>query len=990
MVRLLAGLDAFRVYELPREPDPASTGVDAAARHRRLAALVSAYHAGADAVALGWRRVSAGGPVDVLAGGASLAGTEDGDRVVLGLPAGARARRLPVGELAAAMGQLPCWCRTAGITDGLLTDPDPFAPRGASGETTVRESRLPLDDSLLAVWHDPFGWLLLAEAVGQDEAADLAGEVADRLRTVQSRADSSPEYAVEARRLRRRHRELARAPVTGLWRVHLLAGGASPEAARRIAGLVCASADLEGLPYALVPAGAAADTGPLPEVLEHAPPSLPGPARSPFTAGPELLAALTRPPAREMPGLRFALRPAFDVTAENTAGHLGDGTDAMPRPGLALGQILDGGRRAAGRLTVPYESLNRHTFVCGATGSGKSQTVRALLEQATAQGLPWLVVEPTKAEYRLMAARLAGTAEVVRIRPGLAGQLPAGINPLEPAPGPDGARFPLQTHADLVRALFLAAFDADDPFPQVLNAALTRCYEDLGWDLALGEPAVPGARPRYPTLEDLQRTADQVVSDIGYGREITDNVRGFVRVRLAALRTGTTGRFLADGHPIDFARLLRHNTVVEIEDVGDDMDKAFLMGTVLIRLVEHLRLVHGGTADVTGLRHLTVFEEAHRLLRRSATRGPAAHAVEMIAGLLAEIRAYGEGLIIAEQIPAKLVDDVVKNTAVKIVHRLPAADDRALVGATMNLTDEQSQYLVTLPPGEAAVFTDGMDFPLLVRMPDGTAQERRGPSATDSPARLVASRSATCGPLCLAEPCTLRDVRDAQRSLDHAAVLRLWGELAVLAHLTGWTTPVPHPAVREALRGVGRRLLDCALSHAVDAAVAGRSAAIGGQGCHDALAVHVTDAIRARLDGDGHCPRQEPEWLAPPYRWCLVRDTLRSAVRKDPAAARHPRSAEWEETYGMPIAGDTCAEQLVAVQGWFAADQRDAARVRALAFGHSVPAPIEQAVGARRDDTDWAARLAETVAPFGSCPWVPHLLAPRTTRRGGNDADRRP
>jgi DNA helicase HerA-like ATPase len=98
----------------------------------------------------------------------------------------------------------------------------------------------------------------------------------------------------------------------------------------------------------------------------------------------------------------------------------------------------------------------------------------------------------------------------------------------------------------------------------------------------------------------------------------------------------------------------------------------------------------------------------------------------MFAGLLAEIRAYGEGLIIAEQIPDRLVPDVIKNTAVKITHRLPAADDREAVGATMNMTHAQNRFLVTLNPGEAAVFADGMDFPLLTRMPDGTAREGLG------------------------------------------------------------------------------------------------------------------------------------------------------------------------------------------------------------------------------------------------------------------------
>ncbi len=230
-------------------------------------------------------------------------------------------------------------------------------------------------------------------------------------------------------------------------------------------------------------------------------------------------------------------------------------------------------------------------FVCGATGAGKSQTVRSLLEAAAGQGTPWLVVEPAKAEYRLMAARLPG-AEVIRIRPGEPDAIAAGLNPLEPAVDQAGARFPLQTHADLVRALFIASFRSEEPFPQVLSAALGRVYEDAGWDLALGEPADGGHAAAYPTLTALQRAAERVVTEIGYSQRVTDDVLGFIRVRLASLRHGTTGRFLEGGHPIDFGALLARNVVLEIEDVGDDADKAFLMGAVLIRLAEHLRLAH--------------------------------------------------------------------------------------------------------------------------------------------------------------------------------------------------------------------------------------------------------------------------------------------------------------------------------------------------------------------------------------------------------------
>jgi hypothetical protein len=95
-------------------------------------------------------------------------------------------------------------------------------------------------------------------------------------------------------------------------------------------------------------------------------------------------------------------------------------------------------------------------------------------------------------------------ATVVRIRPGESDAIAAGLNPLEPAADGAGRRFPLQTHADLVKALFIASFRSDEPFPQVLSAALTRVYEDAGWDLALGEPVAADANPGYPNLTDLQ------------------------------------------------------------------------------------------------------------------------------------------------------------------------------------------------------------------------------------------------------------------------------------------------------------------------------------------------------------------------------------------------------------------------------------------------------------------------------------------------------
>ncbi|MFC7623649.1 ATP-binding protein [Microlunatus sp. GCM10028923] len=958
----LDGLAGCVLSELPRLPTSTdSGGADARPtdRQRRLAALVSAFHADSGPVVLCWHRATASGPVEVRIAGAGLvsATAQDAESALLSLPAGGRGRLEQPGELAATLRGVPSWAAISVVSDSLLVEdrPEPAAPEPL---------RPTLEDCLLGVWHGPFSWVLIAEPVADDDLDEAVAAVGNEKRRAAARGESSPDYAVLTSRLEARHRELSQAATTGLWRIGFAAGGETPEAARRIAALVCASADTAQLPYALRPGRTAS-------AFDEALMADDDPTGGYVST--QLLAAIATPPSVELPGVRFRLRPEFDVTPEPLIGAETAG------PGLPLGTVLDRNRLPAGPLAVPRSSLNRHTFVCGATGAGKSQTIRGMLENAAVAGLPWLVVEPAKAEYRLMAARLAGTGHrVIAIRPGDPDAVPAGLNPLEPGVDAEGRRYPLQTHLDLVRALFLAAFEADEPFPQVLSAALTRCYEEAGWDLALGEPAEAGTDPAYPTLADLQRTAMAVVEDIGYGREITDNVRGFISVRLASLRLGTTGRFLEGGHPLDLDALLRSNVVFEIEDVGDDRDKAFLMGTVLIRLVEHLRLLQKhDQLRLTGLRHLSVFEEAHRLLR-NATEGPAAHAVEMFADLLAEIRAYGEGLIIAEQIPSKLLPDVIKNTAIKIVHRLPAQDDRDAVGATMNITDAQSDYLVTLTPGQAAVFTDGMDYPLLAAMPDGTTRERTE-AVPDGPADLVGRRSSTCGTDCQDTiPCTLRQIRTAERLLDTAPLITIWAELAVVAHLTGWATPVPEERFRTQLIMMDARARDCALSHAVDQAIGARATVlpVGSSGFADEVAALLRSMVAEGADAASTV--LDVTRVARPYRWHAVRDEL-VVLAREMFADWEVRIAKWERTIDEPIPGATPDEKLqhATERADRELNLRDE-NAYPIAFGHDAEPRLFAAVGADPYDHHWDSRLGEILKDFVDCSWPAEHFAEAT------------
>jgi hypothetical protein len=170
----------------------------------------------------------------------------------------------------------------------------------------------------------------------------------------------------------------------------------------------------------------------------------------------------------------------------------------------------------------------------------------------------------------------------------------------------------------------------------------------------------------------------------------------------------------------------------------------------------------------------------------------------------------------------------------------------------------------------------------------------------------------------------------------------------VLAHLTGWIMPMPGPAFATALGQIESRLRDCTLSHAVDAAVTARIPVISARVSGPALAAHVAAAMHAALDENRWlCGQQEPEWLAPAFRWALVLDSLRAQERREPGGGPHPRTAEWEAAYSRAIGGQTCADQLEAVERWHQVGQRDQQEVRAVGYGTRPVSLIEQAVGAR-------------------------------------------
>src|SRR5215469_13694946 len=273
--------------------------------------------------------------------------------------------------------------------DRLVWAPCPGRPVPVSADAAVRpgladDGRPPtlFESALQTLMGRPFGWLVVADPT--DLIDDEIAELRSQLTVLRRYEDEQSRF--EAARTEQRLAELDAYREAGLWHVRVLVGAATEQDLALIAPVLVGSVDLGAQPYRLrCPDGAQ-------EFADALAARLSDPADGsavPFAATAGALAAVTGLPRHEVPGVRLIRAGYFDVTAD----------ERDLRPGIELGRILDARDREVGAFSVPLATLNRHALVAGATGSGKSQTVRHLLEQLTAAGVGWLAIEPVKSEY---------------------------------------------------------------------------------------------------------------------------------------------------------------------------------------------------------------------------------------------------------------------------------------------------------------------------------------------------------------------------------------------------------------------------------------------------------------------------------------------------------------------------------------------------------------------------------------------------------------
>ena len=397
----------------------------------------------------------------------------------------------------------------------------------------------------------------------------------------------------------------------------------------------------------------------------------------------------------------------YDAPSDKDSVRLGDI--------FSMGRVIDNTA-----VTLDVESLAMHTFIVGATGSGKSNTVYTLLDRLTAtrrDSISFMVIEPAKGEYKRAFGHkknvsVYGTnpeyTKLLKINPF---KFPRGIHVLE--------------HVDRLIEIFNVCWPMYAAMPAVLKDAVLSSYSSCGWDLTTSRNII--SESLFPTFQDLLEQLIRVINDSAYSEEVKSNYVGSLTTRVRSLTNGLNGQIFSSKE-LDNTALFDSNVIVDLSRVGSQETKALIMGVLVMRLSEHR--MSNATESNSKLRHITVLEEAHNILgAHSDNNNPeasniAGKSVEMLTNAIAEMRTYGEGFIIADQSPGAVDISAIRNTNTKIIMRLPEENDRRVAGKSAALKDNQIDEITRLPQGVAVIYQNDWLEPVLCKIDKFDGEEK--------------------------------------------------------------------------------------------------------------------------------------------------------------------------------------------------------------------------------------------------------------------------
>lgn len=447
----------------------------------------------------------------------------------------------------------------------------------------------------------------------------------------------------------------------------------------------------------------------------------------------EELSIATSLPRRDVPGLRFV---KTSVRFANNPARVDGDT-------LCLGKVVDTGVVQNNEYRIDPNALVRHAIVAGSTGSGKSTTCKTIIQEVLKRDIPVLIIEPAKDDYvrwalsynkKIDADTTLSDEEKEKKKfqiymPGvesLEGERirRLKLNPFQPA-AIKNAPIDMMTRCEQVTALINASLPTSDVLPVLIDESLYRyVYEQIGETFLNGD--MPPLSD-YPKLDGVMDTAKRVLAARGYDKKVQDDIRAALETRFSYLTRGKRGNILNVNSSTDYDQLFSRPTVINVSKIANAKDKALIMSILTLALYEYRISAYTYDAEYrrkaqqNKLLHLMVVEEAHNLLLKpsgdsSNSGNPQQVVADLFSNMLSEIRSYGQGMMIVDQIPTRLVVDAIKNTNYKIVHRLTAPDDCATMAAGLALREDQQKVIPALGVGDAIICGDLDDAAAWVRL----------------------------------------------------------------------------------------------------------------------------------------------------------------------------------------------------------------------------------------------------------------------------------
>lgn len=398
---------------------------------------------------------------------------------------------------------------------------------------------------------------------------------------------------------------------------------------------------------------------------------------------------------------------------------------------IDFGNLIRDGVPTSLSCKVPVDRLSSHALVAGINGSGKTNSILSVLRALSSSDIPFMVIEPAKTEYVDWALKYNDDLKEDQKKGSRLNEIPIKIfmpgrniykrkidnkelivdfritetlriNPFEAIDlGEDSMN--ILSHIDRIKEIFAAAFPMQDILPVVFENLLYYVYRGTGW------LTFKGTKPkRHPYMSMVHGCIDPVVDGLGYEEKNTMTIKACLNTRLSSLMNGWKGEMLDNDKEkgISWKELFTSPCVINLSAVGDNTDKAFIMSLIMTFLYEYRE----AEASLSGfeysnkLRHLVVLEEAHRIMSYSTYQdSPKARSGEMFSNMLSEVRAFGQGLMIVDQVPTRLIPDSIKNTSLKIIHRLVSEDDICALASASGVKEDSSAMISSLAVGEAII-----------------------------------------------------------------------------------------------------------------------------------------------------------------------------------------------------------------------------------------------------------------------------------------------